>query len=52
MTVAQKIAIRRSMAARAETIAAEAAAEKRHQERQAARRGVFAARARRAKTGA
>jgi hypothetical protein len=44
MTVAQKIAIRRSIAARNEMIAAEAAAEKKHQAR-IARRGFFARRA-------
>ena len=44
MTVAQKIAIRRSIAARQEMIAAEAAAEKKFQA-QKARRGYFAARA-------
>lgn len=45
MTVAQKIAIRRSIENRREMIAAEAAAEKKIQA-QRARRGVFAARAR------
>ena len=48
MTVAQKIAIRRSIAARQKMIAAEAAAEKKHQAR-LARGRVFAARARKAK---
>ncbi len=48
MTVAQRIAIRKSIAARAEMIAAEAAAEKKHQAN-LARRRFFASRARAAK---
>ena len=50
MTVAQRIAIRKNIAQRAETIAAEALAEKKHQAR-LTRGRVFAARARAKKAG-
>ena len=48
MTIAQRIAIRRSIQNRQETIAAEAAAEAKHQAR-LARRGFFARRTKAAK---